>query len=157
MELWQLPACFETPALLYPRLNISKLFILTMAKRRLFLEHHLLHAQLIRKLMKLLVIASFQINFFDLACCFFRNKIYSDIEIWSPLLKRPSNFSNLESYFLLAVFVFKSKVSIQVIWKMIQWRFCAANQQVLILKFASRSWKFPGFLRNRPLEKHNSS
>ena len=67
----------------------------------------------IRKLMKLLVIASFQINFFDLACCFFRNKIYSDIEIWSPLLKRPSNFSNLESYFLLAVFVFKSKVSIQ--------------------------------------------
>lgn len=105
----------------------------------------------IRKLMKLLVIASFQINFFDLACCFFRNKIYSDIEIWSPLLKRRSNFSNLESYFLLAVFVFKSKVSIQVIWKMIQWRFCAANQQVLILKFASRSWKFPGFLRNRPL------
>ena len=65
-----------------------------------------------------------------------------------------SNFSNLESYFLLAVFAFKSKVSIQVILKMIQWRFCAANQQVLILKFASRSEKFPGFLRNRPLEKY---
>ena len=63
----------------------------------------------IRKLMKLLVIASFQINFFDLACCFFRNKIYGNIEIWSPLLKRHSNFSNLESYFLLAVFVYQEQ------------------------------------------------
>ena len=68
-----------------------------------------------------------------------------------------SNFSNLESYFLLAVFAFKSKVSIQVILKMIQWRICAANQQVLILKFTSRTEKFPGFLRNRPLEKHNAT
>ena len=103
------------------------------------------------KLMKLLVIASFQIIFFYLACCFFKNKISSDIEIWRPLLKRPINFKNLESYFMFAVFALKSKVSIQVILKMIQWRFCAASQQVLILNFASSSEKFPGFLRNRPL------
>ena len=88
--------------------------------------------------------------FFDLACCFLKNKIYSDIEIWSPLLKRLSNFSNLESYFMFALFAFKSKVSIQVIFKMIQWRFCAAKQQVLILNFAPGLKSFLAFWETGP-------
>ena len=89
--------------------------------------------------------------FFDLACCFLKNKIYSDIEIWSPLLKRLSNFSNLESYFMFALFAFKSKVSIQVILKMIQWRFCAAKQQVLILNFAPGPKSFLAFEKQAPV------